>query len=212
MFRLTHILLPLLLSQTLTHCQSSAPDPSDTNQQKPPSLEIPELQKLTSLEYFLRFNRQEFLNSQDPNINPKLRQEQLSWLKLLMPPALAELAPQYQQLFSLHLSFDHAARSFRAQWRYQMATDPSTAEYAQKTFGPDAYAQLAQDLALKPLACAGNQEQLAGPAPTLLTFSTAQGSATYQANGHVAAGPYICQDGLLKELVAIRSELSKVSW
>lgn len=203
----------------LMACQPSEPTPEPTKTANgTPSAEttssIPaEVRDTLSLDYYWRLNREGFLNSSDPLINSKLKNPSLSLSELLIPPAMAEVPPEHQKLFSLHLSFDHQAQTMVAQWRYQLRTQPESAEYAQKSYDAAAYAQLIQDLSAKPLTCASKLEQMmVGPAPIKLSITKQSGSQTYNASGDVGQGEYICHQGLIDELNALRSELSKQNW
>ncbi len=214
----------LLIGSTaclLMACQASEPTPEPTNTglaNGTPSAEttssIPaEVLEIVSLDYYWRLNREGFVTSTDSQIHSKLKSPSLSLLKLIIPPALAEVPPEHQKLFSLHLNFDHQARTMFAQWRYQLRNQPDSAEYLQKNYDAAAYTQLIQDLSVKPLICASQLNQMmVGPAPVKISFNRQSGSQTYNASGDGGQGEYVCHPGLIDELKALRSELSKQNW
>lgn len=219
----------LLVCLLLTGCPQSEPVPTASptttattttaNSQASATPMSRQVQEIQALDYYWRFSREDFLASSDPQISPKLKQPVLSLLpslsplEILMPAAYAEVPPEHQQLFSLHLTFDHQARTMQAQWRYQMRTQPATAEFGQKSYDSAAYGQLIQDLSAEPLTCTSKQSSMTvGAAPQQLAMMTAAGRKVVTATGDLGQGDYLCHQDLLAELRALRSELSKQDW
>lgn len=136
-------------------------------------------QEIQSLDYHLRWDHGDF-RAEYGAANTTLRlglhaalDSALDSLSQgLMPPAHAELPPQYQEAFSLFVQFDHAARKLRLEYHEQMVMDPQTHRSFKQTLGPQEYQLLMALLSEDPLVCQSRVEPgMVGPAPKMLVLN-----------------------------------------
>ena len=154
--------LCLLLSQTA--CASREAAFQDSNQ-------------IESIDYFLRWQHSDF-------------EAHYAWLNLLMPAAHAELPPQYQKAFSLHVEVQHSSQQIKLDYHSQQVIDDSTHQHIQQQLGAADYLLLM--LALKQgVACENKVEPgWVGPAPALLRLQYPDYEDWLYANGSEGAdGP-----------------------
>ncbi|MBT9544221.1 MAG: hypothetical protein IV090_02395 [Candidatus Sericytochromatia bacterium] len=169
-------------------------------------------ENLESLEYFQRMDRQDFLAKY--GFLPPI-------FDSLMPPAMAELPPQYQTAFSLFLRFDHEMRQIQAEYHYQKMIDPSTYVQARKTLDEKTYHSWLKRLNAPDLACQSEVGRgWSGPAPEYLRLRRKE-SATlliYAGGNNGPEGPddeseskglrrHLCQAETQAELDALITQL-----
>lgn len=171
----------------------------------------PGAENLISIEYFQRMDRQDFLAKF--GFLPPLMDH-------LMPPALAELPPQYQTAFSLYLQFDHDKRQLLAEYHYQKLIDPQSHVSARKTLSESDYTHWLKRIEKQNLIC---QTQVSpgwsGPAPEYLLLRHKDSSRLIYAGGKNGPdGPdrslseqglraHLCQDELQAELDALIAQM-----
>lgn len=171
----------------------------------------PAHENLESVEYFQRMDRQDFLAKY--GFLPPL-------IDSLMPPALAELPPQYQTAFSLFLRFDHDKHQIQAEYHYQKMIDPGTHVQARKTLNEQAYRTWLKHFNSPDLACESQVGQgWAGPAPAYLQVRRKESSLLLYAGGKQGPeGPesayaakglrhYLCQADLQAQLDALVTQM-----
>ena len=150
-------------------------------------------QDIQSLDYHLRWDHAEF-------------SAQYAWINLLMPPAHAELPPQYQEAFSLYIVWDHSKQELALEYHKQMVMDPETHVHFKQKLGAQAYAELTKLLSRDPLICKYKVEPgMAGPAPRILNLKYTDkvryvypsGSSGYDGPGNNDGIRYaLCQNDL----------------
>jgi len=171
----------------------------------------PASQNLDSVEYFQRMDRQDFLAKF--GFLPPL-------LDSLMPPALAELPPQYQTAFSLFLRFDHDQRQIQAEYHYQKIMDPETHVQARKTLDEAAYHLWLKRLNGTDLVCLSEVGMgWSGPAPEYLRLRRKEGTLLiYAGSKNGPEGPdreegnkglrrHLCQEEVQNQLDALIAQL-----
>lgn len=169
-------------------------------------------ENLESLEYFQRMDRQDFLAKY--GFLPPI-------FDSLMPPAMAELPPQYQTAFSLYLRFDHEKRQIQAEYHYQKMIDPATHVQARKTLDEKTYYRWLKRLNAPDLVCQSEVGRgWSGPAPEYLRLRRKE-SATlriYAGGQNGPEGPdneseskglrrHLCQAETQAELDALITQL-----
>jgi hypothetical protein len=162
-----------------------------------------------SFEYYLRWSAARF---------EQAHPQRQSWW---MPPAQAELPPEYQRAFSLRLTFEHDKKQVTALWQSRMVADAETFQRQQRSYGEKTYGRIMQALAARPLTC---EQRVgpgwAGPAPEMMRLTSAQGDTLFYAGGpNGPDGPgetlrkrglrlYLCGRGLMTEIEKLRADLS----
>ena len=120
-------------------------------------------EKLTSVEYFLRWDITDFEQrySWGARLMAKLPE-------LFIPPAHAELPPEYQKAFSLRVIPQHAQQRLKISYHEQMVTRDGTHKTKQFEASAEEYTTL-KKLLSKPISCTHTVEPgWVGPAPELL--------------------------------------------
>ena len=158
---------------------------------------------IQSLDYHLRWSHAEFA-------------QRYAWLNFLMPPAHAELPPQYQNAFSLMLRFDHQAQSLEAVYHEQMVIDNQTHRSFTRRYGAAKYTEIMTLIQAPKFICQSSvRPGMVGPAPELLTLDYADKSVwVYPSGDSGYDGPgdsegvrrHLCTDTLEKSLQAMIAE------
>ncbi len=163
--------------------------------------------ELKSLEYHLRWDHDEF-------------SAHYAWH--LIPPAKAELPPQYQKAFSLKVWPNHRLKTLKVEYHEQMVTDDSTHRSGKATLKTDSYETLAKLLS-EPIACKNTVDPgWVGPSPEYLhlDYKSSRLSLFASLRSEGPAGPgrelsgnaqrrYLCNKDLMQWLQARRRDVLK---
>ncbi len=134
----------------------------------------PDADQLESLDYFLRWQHTDF-------------EARYAWLNLLLPAAQAELPPEYQDAFSLHVNLQHSSQQLELDYHAQRVIDDKSHLHAHQQLGPADYQLLMQALK-QPIACENQVEPgWVGPASVYLSLQYPEREDWLYATG--AEGP-----------------------
>lgn len=165
--------------------------------------------QVTSVEYFVRWQRSEFRHHHG---------SQISWLKWFIPPAYAELPPQYQRAFSLYLQLNHSQKNIQAEWYARMVMEPESFRYSHKTYALKDYQRLLKNLNGK-IRCESHVGiGWSGPSPEYIRIKTEQSQQLFYASLNEKNGPdgpqgkegerqYLCSQALADQLQTFRQDL-----